>query len=58
MYYSKNINSKIIECIGPEIISFKEILMKTFKFIDKKRILIPFFLPIAKFECKIFSIIS
>ena len=38
---SKNINSKIIECVGPEIISFKEILEKLLKLIDKKRILIP-----------------
>ena len=29
---SKNIYSKIIECVGPEIISFKELLAKIIKF--------------------------
>ena len=28
---SKNIYSKIIECVGPEIITFKEILQKLLK---------------------------
>ena len=27
---SKNVSSKIIECVGPEVISFKEIIQKTF----------------------------
>ena len=47
---SKNINSKIIECIGPETISFKEILEKLCKLIGKKRVLIPFPLILAKFS--------
>ncbi len=47
---SKNINSKIIECIGPETISFKEILEKLCKLIEKKRVLIPFPLILAKFS--------
>ena len=38
---TKNINSKIIECIGPETITFKEILEKLLKLIGKKRLLIP-----------------
>ena len=33
---SKNIYSKIIECIGPEIITFKEILQKLLKIIAMK----------------------
>ena len=33
---SKNVNSKIIECVGPEIISFKEILEKLLNLIGKK----------------------
>ena len=42
---TNNIYSKIIECVGPEIISFKEILKKLLKLIGKKRLLIslPFF---------------
>ena len=45
---SNNINSKIIECVGPETISFKEILEKLLVLMGKKRILIPFPLIIAK----------
>ena len=45
---SKNVESNIIECIGPEIISFKEILEKLIKLIGKKRILIPLPLFFAK----------
>jgi len=42
---TNNIYSKIIECVGPEIISLKEILKKLLKLIGKKRLLIslPFF---------------
>ncbi len=45
---SKNINSKIIECVGPETISFKQILEILCKLIEKKRILLPFPLVLAK----------
>jgi uncharacterized protein YbjT (DUF2867 family) len=43
IYYviSKNIYSKIIECIGPDVISLKEILKKLLKLINKNRLLIP-----------------
>jgi uncharacterized protein YbjT (DUF2867 family) len=54
---SKNIYSKIIECTGPEIISFKEILEKLLRLIDKKRILIPFPLPIARFFASLFELL-
>ena len=54
---SKNINSKIIECIGPEIISFKEILERLLKLIDKKRLLLPFPLPLANFSAKLFQLL-
>ena len=37
---SKNVNSKIIECIGPETISFKNILRILLRLIEK-RALIP-----------------
>lgn len=36
-----NIKSEIIECVGPEEISFKEILVKLLKLIKKKRLLFP-----------------
>ena len=50
---SKNINSKIIECIGPETITFKEILEKLLKLIGKKRLLIPLPLFAAKISALI-----
>ena len=53
---SSNIYSKIIECVGPEEITFKEIIKKLFNLIDKKRFLLPLPLPIAKFSAKIFEI--
>ena len=39
---SKNIYSNIIECVGPQTLTFKEILEILIKLIRKKRILIPF----------------
>ncbi len=45
---SKNVESKIIECIGPEVLSLKEIIEKLTKLIGKKRILIPFPIFLAK----------
>ena len=37
----KNIDSNIIECVGPETLTFKEIIEKLLSLIEKKRILIP-----------------
>ena len=54
---SKNIYSKIIECIGPEIISFKELLEKLLILIGKKRILISFPLPLAKLSAGFFELL-
>ncbi len=58
IYYiiSKNISSKIIECVGPEEISFKEILQKLLNLLNKKRILLPFPLPVAEFSARLFEI--
>ena len=53
---SKNINSNILECIGPEIISLKGIIKRLLELIDKKRILIPFPLPIANLSAKFFQL--
>ena len=54
---SKNIYSKIIECTGPEIISFKELLEKLLILISKKRILLPLPLPIAELTARFFEIL-
>ena len=53
---SKNIYSKIIECVGPENITFKQILEKLLRSIGKKRLLIPFPLKIAEFSARFFEI--
>ena len=53
---SKNIHSKIIECIGPEIISLKEILEKLLKLISKNRLLIPFPFFLANISAKLFQL--
>ncbi len=53
---SNNIYSKIIECVGPETITFKELLQRLLKLIDKKRILFPFPLPLAELSAKFFEI--
>tara|TARA_B100000902_G_scaffold195286_1_gene186588 strand:- start:172 stop:1149 length:978 start_codon:yes stop_codon:yes gene_type:complete len=54
---SNNINSKIIECVGPEIISFKEILQRLLVLIGKKRILLPLPLSVAKLTAKFFELL-
>ena len=38
---SENISSLTLECVGPEVISLKEILERLLKLMDKKRLLIP-----------------
>ena len=53
---SKNINSNIIECVGPETKTFKEILQILLELIGKKRLLIPFPLFIASLTAKIFQL--
>ena len=52
----RKIIGKTIECVGPEELSFKEILIKILHSIDKKKILIPIPLSIAKMTAKIFEI--
>ena len=59
IYYviSNNINSKIIECIGPEVITFKEILERLLNLIGKKRFLVPLPLILANLSAKIFQLL-
>tara|TARA_B100000575_G_scaffold144712_1_gene115569 strand:+ start:1686 stop:2654 length:969 start_codon:yes stop_codon:yes gene_type:complete len=52
----KNNYSKIIECVGPETITFKQIIQKLLKSIGKKRLLIPFPLKLAEFSARFFEI--
>jgi len=53
---SKSMYSKIIECVGPEIISLKEILKRLLKLINKNRLLIPLPLFAAKMSAQIFQL--
>ncbi len=53
---SNNIYSHIIECVGPEIITFKEVLERLLNLIKKKRFLVPFPLILANFTAKIFQL--
>ena len=54
---SKNIYAKIIECVGPEIISFKDLLKKLLLLIGKKKLLLPLPLSLAKFSARFFEIL-
>ena len=53
---SREIISKTIECVGPEIISLKDILKRLLKIIDKKRLLISMPLLIGKLSAIFFQI--
>jgi len=54
---SKKVNSNVIECIGPEVLTFKEILIILLNTINKKRLLIPFPLPLAMITAKVFQLL-
>ncbi|WP_415323550.1 complex I NDUFA9 subunit family protein [Candidatus Pelagibacter sp. Uisw_127] len=53
---SKNIHSKIIECVGPDVISLKIILQKLLKLINKNRLLIPLPFFAANISAKLFQL--
>ncbi len=53
---SKNISSKIVECVGPKIITFKEIIEILLILINKKRILLPLPFSIANLSAKFFQL--
>jgi len=55
---SKNIYSQIIECVGPETLTFKEIIEKLLNLIDKRRILLPTPLFFGKLTAKFFQLFS
>ena len=53
---SKNIDLNIIECVGPETFTFKEIIEKLLELIKKKRILIPLPYFIANISANFFQL--
>ena len=54
---SNKIYSNAIECVGPETITFKEILEKLLKLVGKKRILFPLPLLLANFSASFFELL-
>ena len=52
----KKITGETIECIGPEVFTFREILTKILKSINKKRLLFPLPLFLAKLNAKLFQL--
>ena len=53
---SNNINSKIIECVGPEEISFRKILENLLGLMEKRRLLLPMPLVVANISAKILQL--
>ena len=54
---SKNINVNIVECIGPETFTFKEIIENLLKLINKKRFLIPLPFFLANLSAKFLQLL-
>ena len=54
---SKSVYSKIIECVGPEVFSLKEILKKLLKLINKNRFLVPLPFFVASMSAKLFQLL-
>ena len=54
---SNKTETQVIECVGPEVLTFKEILQILLDLIKKKRLLLPFPLYLAKFSAKLFQLL-
>ena len=54
---SEGSETQIIECVGPEKLTFREILEILLNLINKKRLLIPFPLTLAKLSAKFFQLL-
>ena len=52
----KNVHSKIVECVGPETISFKEVIERLLHLINKRRILIPMPFSLAAISARILQL--
>ena len=53
---NKKITGETVECVGPEVLTFKEIILKILKSINKKRILFSLPLSLAKINAKLFQL--
>ena len=54
---SNKIETQVVECVGPEVLTFKEILQILLDLIKKKRLLLPLPLSIAKLSAKLFQLL-
>ena len=54
---SENLKSQIIECVGPEVITFKEVLQRLLILINKERLLLPMPFFIASLTAKVFQLL-
>ena len=52
----KKITGETIECVGPEIFSFKQLILKILESIKKKRLLFSLPLPLAKINARLFQL--
>ena len=52
----KKILGQTIECVGPQVLTFKEMIIKILKAIKKKRLLLPIPFALAKLNAKIFEL--
>ena len=59
IYYvlTNKVETQVIECVGPEVLTFKEILQVLLGLINKKRFLLPFPLSIATLTAKVFQLL-
>ncbi len=53
----QKVTGETIECIGPEVLTFKEIILNILKSINKKRLLIPLPLSLAKVNARLFQLL-
>ena len=56
LIHEKN-NNLILECVGPEVLTFKQIIQNILLSINKKRILVPLPYTLAKISAKILQIL-
>ncbi len=54
---SNKTETQVIECVGPEVLTFKEILQILLDLIKKRRLLLPVPLYLAKFSAKLFQLL-
>tara|TARA_Y100000591_G_scaffold71235_1_gene59223 strand:+ start:67 stop:1047 length:981 start_codon:yes stop_codon:yes gene_type:complete len=54
---SNKVETQVIECVGPEVLNFKKILQILLDLINKKRLLLPMPLFLAKFSAKLFQLL-